>query len=436
MPLDPSLTALELDVIAALAMSRVTASSVTLAADLWRTNENWKAFDVEPIVSLVVRSLGEQNLVRYIDTRPNFPFPCDIRLTPDGWALAGYPNYTPESGTPDRHKAKPKHRDDRTDYKTHGYHAESSPVLREDFETHLDAFPSHIHPLMEDFLMARSERSVVAPPKSFAPGITDEAGVTRGYIHVTPELEAQVLAAKHLNPISTYAQLGEIVSLPPNTVKYILTDLPRLRKTSGKAIEGSLKERIQWLLLGMPESRGFKDASELRGLLGRADDLHDIVHVLHSLHTQGLVDFREAAGREHPTDIRLTARGRGKGLKMKESVAERVHESQQENLPPVEDEPAPMVAVGADGILDFGDLTGDKDDYPLLDELIAREANRQAKDERATAYIQAAEAIRKIDPQAAAELDAKASQNDVPFPSPIEREYLRYVANHTTRDDA
>jgi hypothetical protein len=72
-------------------------------------------------------------------------------------------------------------------------------------------------------------------------------------------------------------------------------------------------------------------------------------------------------------------------------------------------------------------MDDESDDFPLLDELILREAKRQSGDETALAYIAAANAIEKIDPQMAADLMAKAKALDVPYPSPLEREYLRYA---------
>ena len=46
------------------------------------------------------------------------------------------------------------------------------------------------------------------------------------------------------------------------------------------------------------------------------------------------------------------------------------------------------------------------------------------------AFVVAAEAIQDIDPDMARSLMEKAKAYDVPFPSPIEQEYIRYVAAH------
>jgi hypothetical protein len=439
-PLDPSLTALELDVIHALSMSRVTASSVTLAADLWRTNDNWTAFDVEPLVSLVVRSLGEQGLVQYIE-RPGWTFPVDIRLSRDGWALAGYPNTHSEVGTPSRHRYSGQHPHDPTEYRNHGYHAKSSPIVKEDFPTHRFHYPHHIHDYGEltDMVM---HPSLANPRNQIGPVEDPTEPGKRTYFRVTADIEAQVLAARERLGFPAYADIAEVTGVPERTVKYILTELPRLRKSrSGDGEpEGSLRERILVTLQHLGE---VKTVAELQRIMGRADDKHNIVHVLHNLKAGGLVEFREAAGRDHPTDITLHKKGAKRKVKpeitddrdraqdaetlvadmderdaqMPPFVAERIHES----------------VVDATSVVSVADIPGmddTSDDFPLLDELILREAKRQSGDETALAYIAAANAIEKIDPQMAADLMAKAKALDVPYPSPLEREYLRYAVKH------
>ena len=72
--------------------------------------------------------------------------------------------------------------------------------------------------------------------------------------------------------------------------------------------------------------------------------------------------------------------------------------------------------------------------YPLLDALLDRERTRLEGDSKGMAFVVAAEAIQDIDPETAKELMQKAKQYDVPFPSPIEQEYIRYVAAHPKAD--
>jgi hypothetical protein len=431
--LDPSLTALELDIVAALSRSRVTASSVTLAADVWRTNENWSSFDVEPIVSLVIRSLGEQGLVTYHE-KDGTPFPFDIRLTRDGWALAGYPVSHAEVGAPSRHRYRTGHWGDRTDYRNHRFHAEAGPIYTEDFPTHFAHFPHHQHDYGEAFMAMHPHADdvrVIDNPDGESP---------RTYIKVTPDIEARVLSARQRLGTVPYSEVADYTGIPERTVRYILTDLPRLRRTrDGTEGEGSLRERI---LATLSVIGTVGDVAELQRVLGKADDKHHLTHVLHALHTGGLIDFREAGARDHIVDIRLRKKGTTRKAKAQEHKVkpeitdDRDRAQDAETLVADMDErDAPVVEldgfeVDATSVVSVADIPGmddESDDFPLLDELILREAKRQSGDETALAYIAAANAIEKIDPQMAADLMAKAKALDVPYPSPLEREYLRYA---------
>ena len=70
--------------------------------------------------------------------------------------------------------------------------------------------------------------------------------------------------------------------------------------------------------------------------------------------------------------------------------------------------------------------------FPLLDELLEREKERLDHDGKAMAYITAAEAMQGVDPEMADLLTEKAQAFSVTYPSPLEAEYLRYVASHAT----
>ena len=253
----------------------------------------------------------------------------------------------------------------------------------------------------------------VGLPPRLAP-VDDET--TRGYIKVTPDLEARVIAYKTRNPLANYARIAELTDLPERTVKYILTELPRLRATNdGEAThQGTIKQRILWTL----DALDMKNVPELRRVLGRADTEHDIVHALHDLHKQGKVDFKEVGAHKQPEDIHLTARGRGEGLP--KSVKDEV------------DAPFVTQAV-ADAELDAVEgvhtvkPSKSEPPFPLLDALLEREGKRLAQDNAAFRYLEAAEAIKDIDPVMYSQLVEKA-ESDIPFPSPIEAEYLRYVA--------
>jgi hypothetical protein len=153
-----------------------------------------------------------------------------------------------------------------------------------------------------------------------------------------------------------------------------------------------------------------------------ADTEHDVMHVLHSLHTQGRIDFDERGngmGTATVVNIRLPKKGKPKSLPMPTMKDVRPEATtEEEPLLPTPSAPEPDKGEG----------------YPLLDALLEREYKRLDLDAKAMAYITAAEAIEYIDPEAAAALMAKAEAHSFTFPSPIEQEYLRYVANHTDKE--
>jgi alkylated DNA nucleotide flippase Atl1 len=244
-------------------------------------------------------------------------------------------------------------------------------------------------------------------------------GKRRPYVKVTPEIEGEVLAAQRVLGIAaSYDDIEKMTGIPARSVKYILTDLPRLRRTEvgDEAAAKSLKARVYDLIETLGE---VKDVLEVKRLLGTGDDEHSIMHVLHSLHTQGRIDFTE--------------RGNGMGT----ATAVNIHLAKRGPKPkPVEPEP-----VLAEGDYDIGDNgavipaepsnIGQPDVehpvYPLLHDLAQREWRRAVGDPKANAYLSAATSLEHVDPTLAAEMMAKAEALAEPFPSPIEAEYLRYA---------
>jgi hypothetical protein len=238
-------------------------------------------------------------------------------------------------------------------------------------------------------------------------------GDKRQYIKITPIMEAQVLRVRQvLGVAATHAAVAEQVGLPERTVRYILTELPRLRRDEiGDAeVAKSLKERVyDWVR----EIGEIKDVGELRRLLGMADPEHDVVHVLHSLHTQGRIDFDERGngqGTATYVNIRLPKKG-SKSRPQSEPAAPPVEES----VPAVPSQPEPSQPESV--------VAG----YPLLDALRERETQRLAADAKAMGYLTAAEALAQIDPDESARLMKRIDDLAVTFPSPLEREYLRYA---------
>jgi hypothetical protein len=125
------------------------------------------------------------------------------------------------------------------------------------------------------------------------------------------------------------------------------------------------------------------------------------------------VDFTERGASDQPHNIHLRKKGRnGTSGTPKPVIPEVVVNAEPEYV----DIPAALQATPIE--------------YPLLDALLDRERERQSSDNKGMAYVTAAEAIEAIDPEAARDLMRKAEALNVPMPSPIEREYITYVANH------
>jgi hypothetical protein len=405
------LDALDLLVMEALTTARRTATTVTLAATVWTGPGTWSDGPIN-LVQSIVESLGERGLLTYAvptreraHVRPYRGMFKDIRLTPKGWTLMGYPVLHYQVGTHLATSMRLDKHGDRTNFRKHNTYAEGGPIEVDDFPTHRATYPHHIH------MYGDSDMTVQATPP------------TRQYIKVTPEMEAHVIATRAKYPTESYDSIAETCALPKRTIEYILTDLPRLRRMNDGEVkaQGTLKQRILWTLDVLP----VEDVRAFRRILGRLDTDHDIVHVLHDLHKQGWVDFDESTAGKSPTNIHMTARGKGQGLPKVERETETVVEENPLRLDNLD---------GTTGVTvtDLGrGATLYEPNYPLLDELLAREGKRIAGDNKSFKYMEAADLIRDEDPETAALLDEKAKANDIPFPSPVEAEYLRYVAAHT-----
>lgn len=280
----------------------------------------------------------------------------------------------------------------------------------------------------------------------------------RRYTRVTPEMEAAVIVYKTQHPEATHADVAEETEVPERTVGYILTELPRLRSMRDADNGTSLKDRIVLYL----EQMDFKNVADLRRVLGRADDTHNIVHVLHSLRTEGKVSFEEQSGSKAPIKIRLTRAGQAHIQKLdydaqRKAEDEREEQAEQERLqiensakPPPLDHPQKVrekVEVTdrltaykepkPENGIDWREVNLNKlpehdptDPYPLLNAIIEREYRRQMLDDTQTAYLKAAEALKGIDDAAAADLLDKGAKLDIPYPSPIEAEYFRYAKDN------
>lgn len=273
-----------------------------------------------------------------------------------------------------------------------------------------------------------------------------ETDVTRPYTRVNVEMEAAVIRAREKLGPASYTDIAELTGLPERTVKYILVDLPRLRRIHrGEAkAEGSLRERILAAVKGMGQ---IKDVAEMRRILGMADDEHSVMHVLHSLHTAGKIDFTERGngmGTATVVNIRLPKKGKSRstdivsaGIPFDQPPLPVVSREQEERR--ISEEHAIRVAreaIGPEATAPQASAPESDESaaYPLLTALLERERKRKDGDPKALAYVAAAEAIKDIDPIRASDLMAMAAEYDVPYPSPLEREYIAYVTANTGPD--
>ena len=410
------LTSLDLRCMEALTTTRTSASVVTVAATMW---EGWADADMhsDPVglVQLVVEGLAERGLVTYrvhergaysTEPRPWAGLAHTIRLSKDGWTLMGYPNVSVQVGTRMYSGQMLEEKGDRTNHRTHRSRAEGGDIETLPWPEHRAKYPDHTHPLMTE------ENDMTTP-------IVGSVAPSRGYIKVTPDLEARVIAYRTRFPLVDYKELSDMLDIPVRTIQYVLTELPRLRAANGEGKEGTLKQRILWTL----DALDMDNVAELRRVLGRADTDHDIVHVLHSLHKEGKVDFKEKGASKEPINIHLTARGRGAGLP--KVVKAEIGDAPEALL----DAPMEVISREEDDRRTNAEakVKAEESPFPLLDALLDREQKRQAEDNAAFKYLEAAEAIKDVDPEMYSALVSKADTS-IPFPSPIEAEYLKYVA--------
>jgi len=403
-PTRESLDALEERVMVELTRSTTTTSSIRLAADIWNPDGKMGA-DPIGLMELVLSSLGDKGLVTYrIPTKPSGKrdpyagFPQDIRLSRIGWALMGFGQLHWQVGSRLGTRQHLGHNGDRTNFRHHSDTAEGGEIERLPYFEHMAKYPTHIHTWTG---CPQEENDVM----------------TRGYEPVTDELEIEVLALRTTKPTASYAEIAELAGISERKAKYILVDLPRFRRTAQgeETVAASLKNRI----IEMLQMSDFPDVAALRLILGRADTDHDIVHVLHSLHKEGRVDFDEKGPSKEPVRIHLTKR-----------PAQR-NQSQKANGAAIPALPIPEPAMHAHdglGIHLATDAHERTDPWPMLRELREREQARKAQDARGLRFLEAAELLKDTDPETAALLIEKAKETDAPFPSPVESEYLAFAA--------
>ena len=216
---------------------------------------------------------------------------------------------------------------------------------------------------------------------------------TREYVKVTPDMEERVLAA--YGRTGSYEKTSRETNLDERRVRYIVNDRPRLGRDTS-----SLKQRMLDLII---ERGPYLDMMALHKDIPGPHGMHNLVHLLHSLHKAGLIDFRvDSKGKD--ADY-LNIRARKTTLNVGETS------DAVDTLEPA----AP---------------TPEADPYPVLTALLSRaEANAEDR-AKASKYLTAAEALSAVDPVMAETLLAKAADVDGPIMSPVESEYLAYVEAH------
>lgn len=392
------LTSIERDVLRAMTAAARHATVVGLASDVWREDDPAYMGDVVGMVQQVIENLADRGLLtfRIIPARAGQHETAyygglarDMRLTQDGWALMGYPDRHYLAGSYAARRQHLTHGSDMTNFRRHNDTAEGGPIERMDFWAHKAKYPDHPHP--------------VDNPE-------DEMPDKRNYVKITPELEGTILAVKHENPLWTYDEIASFLNLSRRTVQYVMTEMPALKRmqagdTNTKA---SLKDRIIDLL----DATEMPDVASVRMMLGRADSDHDIVHVLHSLHKEGRIDFDEKGPHKEPIRIHMTKRPaqRKQAEKQEQAVNAMTadHPSRETTAATVQGAPL----------------------WPELNRLYALEAKRKDGDARSIRYIEAAELLKDTDPETAALLLDKAQEHDVAYPSPVEIEYMEYAKSH------
>ena len=306
----------EKTVLEALTASTTSVSVVTLAADLWMPHSQNLGADPIGLVQWVIESLGDKGLVNYrTSTHTQFSghgHPWDglamgIRLTRAGWALMGYPLRYVQVHTRMSTSVNLPHQGDLTNFRRHGDSAQGGPIEIQTFREHRAAYPSHVHMYFtEDDTMPDTER--------------------RPYVRITPLIEQQIQMYKDQHPGASVTDISDELMYSERTVRYVLYDLPRIRRNSHD--EGSDASQKQRILLAL-RAMDYNNITDLRKTLGRSDTAHDIVHALHDLHTEGKVDFTEQGARKQPIRIHITERGRS-SLKT-DTVLARLPTTEQQN---------------------------------------------------------------------------------------------------------
>ena len=251
----------------------------------------------------------------------------------------------------------------------------------------------------------------------------------RTWTKVTPEMEISVFNARErLGLTASQSDIADVVGLTKYQVKYIETDLPRLRRAkSGEAAASrSLRSRILEVLTQMDR---VDSVPEMRRILGTADDEHNIVHVLTALNQQGEVNYTRFDGGRQFRDIRIHKAKRRNGERspaLTEAMAVEVPE------PEVTAEPAREETANVTSVVPLPEP--EPDQYPVLERLRARQREAVEAEAIAAKYVAAAELLGEVDPSMADRLMDEAAAVSISLTAE-HLEYLRYAEEHSQHND-
>jgi hypothetical protein len=227
----------------------------------------------------------------------------------------------------------------------------------------------------------------------------------------------------------TWPEIAVSISIPKGTISsrasaYGRAILDGIAEHSTRAVANDIQSdaSLRATLLKLIETKGrVADSRDVPGMLqragGRWDNLHNVQHVLASLHKQGLVTYveRQRGNARWYQGVQL-ARINGVRIEDSQTIEDAL------GFPPEAevalDTPEPEAEPSVDASAS----------WPVLDELRGRAAERAAIVTRATAYLEAAALLDAIDPDEARGLSDKAGQlaESVQM-SRVEAEYLAFA---------
>lgn len=374
------LTSLAQDLLIELVRSRVTRSSVHLALDVWSRRGPGPGaglgFDPVGIVDLALAELNGLGLVTYRETVPPYVVIVDIRVTPDGYRVAGFPLAHREVGRSRQVANDSSIRPgDRTDFRTHSTTAEGGPIERSSLPDHLAEYPEH-RPLHADALA---------------------------------EWRAVQTGERPMRHNDQYVDAPQPPPLPP---------VEPLGNSSARAVT------LRLIAGGATDLPTIAQTLHRRGLVVPSGRLRLIVH---KLHNEGLVSFVEHGNGKKTVIDRIEATERGRDyLATADRRGSVVDLSADLAILPGDEPASPPYTHAHEPETSEPTREPSAPKWPVLRALRARAAALAAVSTRVDALTAASASLEAVDPVAARTLMARAEQvvDEAGSLSPVEAEYL------------